>query len=1532
MRHRYIRFFVSSTFADMTRERNLLQRLFDKLSAEYARRKWQLELIDLRWGISQEAGLDNKTMRICKDEIARCQLLSPRPNFIILLGNRYGWTPLPETIRPEDVSGLKMGAEEEKLFNRWYRFDANALPHGEYVLQRRTPPYNDALKWFDDVEYPLSKIFTRATSTQLFGLSATEQEIQIGALQVDDANRHVVAYMRDLILLPKEQVPVYENSEIQTKQAMKALREQVKEKLNSQNIYATKLAYTQYISQAFDHQFEIEMEKRIRRVIEDAINDYNNSSTNSEDEEHMLLAQEEASHFIGRHDILAKIDEYIYDPKEHRPLWIKGHSGCGKSALLAKVAVSYSQSHRVICRFCGQTAQVMDVKGLYESIDRVIPEDIRFSNEIDSMRIHSDFQKLEPDIPTIIILDALNQIDDRGDLDFSKLEWLKVDLKPKVKVIISTTDDLKYSNELSFLCTLQLPDMGFDSELIVTDILQRKKRRLTASQAQILTSIISKSDHTAIYLRTLGHYLATIPSWEDISDVPTELTSLIRYYISELSQPERHGYELTMSALSLLTYERQGLSQQEMLGMLSMDEQLYKKITESSFHQIEDNGTKRLPMVLWSRLNYDLQPFLRLYNTKGGRLTTFFHSEARNAIRIVLGEKCTDKTDSETYYRKILFNYYAEHARHNDRHALLELFHSMHYPNSKLIDSALDFIRHNFQTLLSKYQFFPDELLTDFDLLLNLLTDDDRKNVVSLKQQMSTLPREASNEQLSLYIASLPSQSLLYQLTKDEIDNQATMKNLLADHEPPNSTIYALSEVGESPCMSENGTKVASLLQNGHEVLITDILNPVNSHSILYKECIVSLACDDDMHLLLIGTKDTYVIRDLQRGKNIFELKHDENTWISLSGNGRKLVYGNSHGSYFYELDSEADDEALRCRFIQSFQPALYGRITPSAKYLWLLNRNRSLVRMDVESNMATYYNNIRFLYEEDKPVKGDQINRKPSIINCMDNCCVCYDGKYAVKILDGNGYFYTSYHRTYPGGSDLNLNYNVVLSNDHQYVYYFEGLYCSVFRQKEEGDEFIVQNYIIPKCINRDFTLALIDNQIVDFRSQMHRYVSSDGNVGGINSLSSSYDGNLAVVSTGMNVGMEHRLELLKIIDGVQKEWLPPFSTHDYLFIRSSCVSPDGRLLSASSTADAMEDSNETGYELLLYSEADQRLITNVPTGLGGCKNSRFSNDSNYLAAIRGDSIADVTPALFVMDKAGKLIWRYEELTWREACFHNLIITEDNHYVISADFETFWVFDLLSGTPVSIDGQQRISYEASMGMGPAHARIVQLLLPGSPILSYDMEKQSIVISSLKKDKVSMIKSELQPVAASPSGLRLYMLDKNNRLYVRYWQTNNSTQHLVNDVLCVIPALDDDHIYIVLTDYTILLYNVSKQITEQKAYRGVTSFHQACAQGLYLVNERGEPALFHPRKDLQVNIPAVTTFVRRWNLNTKKQEPPSAICPMCGGRIEIDEQTGIMMKGATAKVEPSDWDAPHLKNHTCKHCGAQLRYNPFILS
>src|SRR6266511_1451112 len=117
-----IRVFVSSTFTDLKHERDALQRdVFPKLEQLCASRQFQFQAIDLRWGVPTEASLDHRTMRICFEELRRSQEISPQPNFLILLGNRYGWRPLPEEGSEDEFRGRHQSRVSDSSVGRAFR-------------------------------------------------------------------------------------------------------------------------------------------------------------------------------------------------------------------------------------------------------------------------------------------------------------------------------------------------------------------------------------------------------------------------------------------------------------------------------------------------------------------------------------------------------------------------------------------------------------------------------------------------------------------------------------------------------------------------------------------------------------------------------------------------------------------------------------------------------------------------------------------------------------------------------------------------------------------------------------------------------------------------------------------------------------------------------------------------------------------------------------------------------------------------------------------------------------------------------------------------------------------------------------------------------------------------------------------------------------------------------------------------------------------------------------------------------------------
>ena len=89
------RLFVSSTFSDFEKERDVLRKdVFPEVQRYYEEHGHVFQPIDLRWGVTNEAQLDQKTLELCLNEVQSCKSHS-HPNFLIMLGDRYGWVPLP---------------------------------------------------------------------------------------------------------------------------------------------------------------------------------------------------------------------------------------------------------------------------------------------------------------------------------------------------------------------------------------------------------------------------------------------------------------------------------------------------------------------------------------------------------------------------------------------------------------------------------------------------------------------------------------------------------------------------------------------------------------------------------------------------------------------------------------------------------------------------------------------------------------------------------------------------------------------------------------------------------------------------------------------------------------------------------------------------------------------------------------------------------------------------------------------------------------------------------------------------------------------------------------------------------------------------------------------------------------------------------------------------------------------------------------------------------------------------------------------
>lgn len=162
-------------------------------------------------------------------------------------------------------------------------------------------------------------------------------------------------------------------------------------------------------------------------------------------------------------------------------------------------------------------------------------------------------------------------------------------------------------------------------------------------------------------------------------------------------------------------------------------------------------------------------------------------------------------------------------------------------------------------------------------------------------------------------------------------------------------------------------------------------------------------------------------------------------------------------------------------------------------------------------------------------------------------------------------------------------------------------------------------------------------------------------------------------------------------------------------------------------------------------------------------------------------------------------------------------------------------------------------------------------------------------------------------------------------------------------VRVVIPAYNEDYIFIISEENRksdpinfqiidrICLYNIKNRKIVQENITTHIAYLRLCAKGLIIARKDGETHLFQPSWHYPFNRPAITTFVKRWNLEMNQQDDtPTAICPMCGGRITISDAITKVLEDNPCNTKFDDWDKPGLFGHHCPHCKAELRFNPYI--
>lgn len=1253
MNTNYIRFFVSSTFADMQRERNLLHSVLQKLHDEYLPQGWIIEWTDLRWGISQEAGLDNRTMRICLNELRRCRQLSPRPNFIVLMGERYGWVPLPEVIPFDDIDRQALAELQDfdrSVFELWYSLDTNALPRGEYILQPRSEEYTDNFIWENLAEKPLKAILPlicKGATADYLHLSATAQEIVNGLDEV--TAKDTLIYRRHLSDMPADARQTYCETAEEAADGLIQLHEFLDRAGVAENLLAVGGRYAEYESGELDGSIAEGMYERLHAIIVRVIAECSAAALKTENQIHLDIAARQRGKVAGRENIIHELIEYIDSP-DKRPILITSESGIGKSALMRELVnrISYRSGTAVIARFCGETAESSEAWSLLDSI--LADLDLSSKNYIEQSRhrtvahtrltrpgessfnagIEIDWMFCRKVVkPVVIIIDGLDLVDDSKAEFFFDLPWLDVALGERIKVIVSSTPDKVKSINSPKIRRMDLPVLGSEAPAVVNLLLNLRRRTLSSRQQSDLLRILAHSDTSGIYLSVLAGYLANTPSWIDISTLPSDFDGLMTRILDELRLPAQHGATIVDLALRFISATRLGISDPEMRALLSADNRLAAEVQAQCRHEQTDDML-RVPPIFWARLQADLGGLLRQRHTPVGIQNTFSHARIADYVNRHLMSD-----DLAAFYTlTAVYNHLVVKTKNYNPHALYECArlilsclqiawsiyrHNTSWENNfRACCGGLDnLMLSNGNYILGKAAVFRDDLINDYyQAIIGINSETRTQQFEAIKREILELPQTSDIKGIIMMAGNMPDSYILHRLAKPLLDSSHQLTDRWRNSARVNATVYGVTLIGESPCISADGKAVACLLEHGTVLSIEKLsaTSEINANTIVLNSSATALRASGDLCRLILTYPDKIEYRDIFANKTLAWNMADCEGYISRDGKNIIITYHSGFLRYNIESGQQYDYD--------SSAEMKQNVPSPSGRMVWSVDSEDILHRYDIETDK-----NLSF---------GEGYH----IVFTSDEICV-QQGEDQIFII---AHVFKDNRHSY---KSISCNIYKAQTLDYWYDESSESLFVDFEKSVQQYNVWEDDNIEIIRgrqpgllTVNGEYALRAYPRSIVRWRDMLDEpYILKAFNVG-IGSFSASRDGSIALMSSGINSMQESYPDILYADNkGVRKLRLP-FKNSNYGLVTSVAVSPDGRFIGASSNSG----------EIILVRRSDMSLIDSLAGTTGGCLGISFSEDSCMMLAVVDHNISSPNPTITLADtESGKIYLAPGQLDWTD-------------------------------------------------------------------------------------------------------------------------------------------------------------------------------------------------------------------------------------------------------------------------------------------
>jgi hypothetical protein len=586
MNSRLVRVFISSTFRDFIQERDeLVKKVFPELRRRCKERFVELLEVDLRWGITEEQAKGGETLRICLEEIDRCRPSAP-VFFIGLLGERYGWIPPEDFYTKEILEDPNLGWVREHIEGK--SVTELEILHGvlrNEAMREKAFFYfrNDG---YQERHWPQIENHRRAIVPPVTKEDFTNEKSEHGKAEDDRKQRELKQAIRDASLAwdPRN----YEAPEDMGRMVL-------------EDLWA-----------AIDRVFpegEVPDEAERHRL------------------EHDAFGQSRTKGYVQREGLFEKLDTVLLGDGPSI-LAVTGESGGGKSALLAAwLSQLGSRSPlRKFIHYIGGTPEsstarsivlrLMNEMRAWGAVADPVPDD--FGQAVEALPVWLAHAAQGQEGGVLIVLDALNQLESERD---RTLWWLPKDLPAGVHLVVSTLpgeceEELKrrgwLANELSVP-----PLNNKERRQIIGDYLGRFTKKLAISLVDRLAGAPQASN--PLFLRVVLDELRVRARHEELGPMLDKMleardpSELFVQVLKSLEEFDKERPNLVRESMGLLAVARRGLSEDELLQLLSSD---------------PSPSSNPLPRHYWSPLYLALEDSLV---SRNGQLS-FFHDYLRQAV------------------------------------------------------------------------------------------------------------------------------------------------------------------------------------------------------------------------------------------------------------------------------------------------------------------------------------------------------------------------------------------------------------------------------------------------------------------------------------------------------------------------------------------------------------------------------------------------------------------------------------------------------------------------------------------------------------------------------------------------------------------------------------------------------------------------------------------------------------------------------------------------------------------------------------